>query len=193
MRFIDLNNHGLRVLNFEHIFIDAYKHIVNDLFMYDKHHDLNIRSQDTKRIYYYHMIKHVCDAVVSSGSNNRIIVYYSEKDIKCDFKQCANSRTRKGIRKDTQPEFRLFMTRFFKQVKTVLPIKVFQSPVKFNTFVQYYNTNKGKYMELINMMKQSKPVPSNMEKFKKFTSKYKLNYLDKHYVNNVKIKCMMYK
>ena len=85
------------------------------------------------------------------------------------------------------------MTRFLKQIKNILPIKVYVGDVKFDTFVQYYNTNKGKYLEIINTLKTSKATPTNMEKFKKFTDKYKLNYLTKHYVDNVKIKCMMYK
>lgn len=193
MQHVDLDNHGLRVVNFEHIFVNAYKEIVKDLYMYDMHTDLNVRKQDTKRVYYYHLIKHVCDHVRASDTSNRVVVYYSEKDIKCDYKQCENKRTRRGNNVDRTDEFRLFMTRFFKQIKTVLPIKVFHGPVKFNTFVQYYNTNKGKYMEIINSIKQSRAKPTNMEKFKKFSSKYKLNYLTKHYVDNVKIKCMMYK
>lgn len=193
MQYIDLDVYGLRVLNFEQIFVDAYKNIVKDLIMYDKFTDLNIRNQDTKKIYYYHLIKQMCDVISQCKTDNRVIVYYSDKDIRCDFQKCSNKRTRHGETTDKRPEFRLFMTRFLKQIKNILPIKVHVGDVKFNTFVQYYNTNKGKYLEIINTLKTSKATPTNMEKFKKFTDKYKLNYLTKHYVDNVKIKCMMYK
>ena len=193
MQYIDLDVYGLRVLNFEQIFVDAYKNIVKDLIMYDKFTDLNIRNQDTKKIYYYHLIKQMCDVISQCKTDNRVIVYYSDKDIRCDFQKCSNKRTRHGETTDKRPEFRLFMTRFLKQIKNILPIKVYVGDVKFNTFVQYYNTNKGKYLEIINTLKTSKATPTNMEKFKKFTDKYKLNYLTKHYVDNVKIKCMMYK
>lgn len=193
MQHVDINNHGLRVINFESIFASAYKDIVKDLFMYEKFNDHNVRSQDTKKIYYYHLIKHTCDRVVSTNTTNRVIVYYSDKDVKCDFQQCTNKRTRKGVSRDNRPEFVLFMTRFFKQIKNILPIRVYMAPVRFNTFVQYYNTNKGKYLEMINTMKTKKATRTNMEKFKMFSDKYKLNYLTKHYVDNVKIKCMMYK
>ena len=193
MQYIDLDVYGLRVLNFEQIFVDAYKNIVKDLIMYDKFTDLNIRNQDTKKIYYYHLIKQMCDVISQCKTDNRVIVYYSDKDIRCDFQKCSNKRPRHGETTDKRPEFRLFMTRFLKQIKNILPIKVYVGDVKFNTFVQYYNTNKGKYLEIINTLKTSKATPTNMEKFKKFTDKYKLNYLTKHYVDNVKIKCMMYK
>lgn len=193
MQYIDLDVYGLRVLNFEQIFVDAYKNIVKDLIMYDKFTDLNIRNQDTKKIYYYHLIKQMCDVISQCKTDNRVIVYYSDKDIRCDFQKCSNKRTRHGETTDKRPEFRLFMTRFLKQIKNILPIKVYVGDVKFNTFIQYYNTNKGKYLEIINTLKTSKATPTNMEKFKKFTDKYKLNYLTKHYVDNVKIKCMMYK
>lgn len=193
MNFYDLNNYGIRLVNFESVFTDAYKQIVSDLYMYDKFNDHNIRSQDTKKIYYYHLIKHTCDAVLNCKTNNRVIVYYSEKDIKCDFKQCTNKRTRKGGMPDTRPQFVLFMNRFFKQLRNVLPIKVYSGPVKFNTFIQYFNTNKGKYLEIINDIRSVKSKNTNMEKFKMFSDKYKLTYLTKHYVDNVKVKCMMYK
>ena len=75
----------------------------------------------------------------------------------------------------------------------MLPIKVYNGPVKFNTFIQYFNTNKGKYLEIINDIRSVKSKNTNMEKFKMFSDKYKLTYLTKHYVDNVKVKCMMYK
>ena len=193
MDHIDLDNYGLHVVNFESIFTAAYKQIVKDLILYDKFTDLNIRNQDTKKIYYYYIVKTLCDYVSNVNTSNRVVVFFSDKDIKCDFKQCTNKRTRKGTTKDSRSEFILFMNRFFKQIKNILPIKVYTSNVKFNTFVQYYNTNKGKYTEIVNILRTSKASPTNMEKFKKFTQKFGLTYLTKHYVNNMRIKCMMYK
>lgn len=193
MTHIDLDVYGLHIVNFEHIFHNAYKKIVNDLFLYDKYTDLNVRSKDTKRIYYYYIIKDICDYIKQCNTTNKIIFYYSDKDIKCDFKQCTNKHTRHGSNKDWSDEFRLFMTRFFKQIKSVLPVRVYIGTVKFNTFVQYYNTNKGKYLETINSLRQIKAKQTTMENFKKFSTKFGLNYLTKQYVDSVKIKCMIYK
>lgn len=193
MTHIDLDVYGLHIVNFEHIFRCAYKNIVDDLYLYDKYTDHNARSQDTKKIYYYHIIKGVCDYIKECKTSNRIVIYYSDKDIKCDFKQCMNKRTRKGSNVDRSSDFRLFMTRFFKQIKSVLPVRVYLGNVKFNTFVQYYNTNKGKYLETINSLRQIKAKQTTMENFKKFSTKFGLNYLTKQYVDSVKIKCMIYK
>jgi len=193
LRHVELNNHNLYLLNFEYVFHDAYKQIVQDLYTYDKFNDYNIRSQDTKVIYYYHITKTLCDTVSTINTDNRIVTYFSDKDIKCDFKKCENQRTRKGTTRDTRPEFIQFMSRYLKQIKNILPLRVFVAPVKFNTFIQYYNNNKGKYTEMICDIKQTRIHPCNMEKFKKFTSKYKLKYLDQHYTNSVKIKGMVYK
>lgn len=193
MTHIDLDVYGLHIVNFEHIFYRAYKGIVNDLFLYDKYMDHNVRSQDTKKIYYYHIIKSVCDYIKECNTPNKIVLYYSDKDIKCDFKQCENNRTRKGGKVDRSPDFILFMTRLFKQLRSVLPIRVYIGNVKFNTFIQYYNTNKGKYLETINSLRQIKAKQTTMERFKKFSIKFGLNYLTKQYVDSVKIKCMIYK
>lgn len=193
MDHIDLDNYGLHIVNFESIFTRAYKHIVKDLILYDKFADLNIRNQDTKKIYYYYTVKSLCDYISNVNTSNRVVVFFSDKDIKCDFKQCVNKRTRKGSVKDNRSEFILFMNRFLKQIKSILPIKIYSSDVKFNTFIQYYNTNKGKYTEIVNVLRTSKAAPTNMEKFKKFTEKFGLTHLTKHYVNNIRIKCMMYK
>lgn len=190
---LELNNYGLHCISFEQIFLESYKSIVNDLFMYDKFHDHNVRSQDTRRIYYYHMIKHICDTVIDIKTLNKVVIYYSDKDIRCDFKQVMNRRTR-NIKRDTRKDFVLFMNSFFKHIKSIIPVRVFVSPVKFSTFVQYYNTNKGKYIEMINQMRIIKTnYRFNFERFKKFTDKHKLTYLNEQYINQVKVKSIMYK
>lgn len=193
MHHVELNNYGLHCVSFDQIFFEAYKHIVEDLFTYDKFHDHNVRSQDTRRIYYYHLIKHTCDTVINMKTTNKIVIYYSDKDIRCDFKQVRNKQTRRTGR-DTRDDFVLFMNRFFRTIKSLIPVRVFISPVKFSTFVQYYNTNKGKYIEMINQMRTIKSnYRFNFEKFKKFTDKHKLTYLNEQYINQVKVKSIMYK
>lgn len=194
MKCIDLDQYGLHVINFSDVFHVAYKDIVDDLLLYDKYTDLNIRSQDTKRIYYYYMIKHLCDTIKHTKTNNRIVVFYSEKDIKCNFAQCTNKRTRKGGQRDNRDDFVLFMSRFFKHFKSMIPIRTYISNVKFNTFVQYYNTNKGKYIEIINSLRKDHDSSrKNMEKLKKFADKYKLTYINDAYINNVRMKGALYK
>ena len=126
-------------------------------------------------------------------TTNKIVIYYSDKDIRCDFKQVRNKQTRRTGR-DTRDDFVLFMNRFFRTIKSLIPVRVFISPVKFSTFVQYYNTNKGKYIEMINQMRTIKSnYKFNFEKFKKFTDKHKLTYLNQQYINQVKVKSIMYK
>ena len=190
---LNLDNYGLTVLNFAEIYRDAYVGIVDDLFTYDKYHDHNVRSQDTKKIYYYHMIKTLCDHVIRSKTDNKIVIYYCEKDIKCDFPSVTNKKTRHTA-KDRKQDFILFMSRFFKQIRNVIPVRCFLGDVKFVTFVQYYNTNKGKYLEVINNIRSSKQQRVvNFEKMKLFTKKYNLTYLTEPYVNHVKVKSIMYK
>ena len=193
MLYVDLDTYGLRVVDFSEIFRLAYKDIVKDLFTYEIFHDYNARRKDTKRVYYYHLTKHICDTIAKMQTSNRIVLYYSSKDINCDFKECTNQKTRHGVSRDKKPEFILFINRYFKQIKNILPIRVFMSDVRLNTFVQYYNTNKGKYIEIINMLRKTQTFNTNMERMKKFVEKYGLTYLTQHYVNNVKIKSMMYK
>lgn len=193
MEPVELNNYCICLLNFKDIFYKAYKDIVKDLYTYDRHHDYSVRMQDTKKIYYYHMIKHVCDSVINTKTTNNIVIYFSEKDIRCDFKQCSNERTRKGGNVDNRDDFVLFMRRFFKQLKGMLPVRVYMSDVKFDTFVQYFNTNKGRYIEIVNDMRAIRERKISLEKFKKFTSKFKLTYLTDNYLNSVKVKYSMYK
>ena len=193
MEYIDLDSYGLRIVNFNHIFTIAYKDIVDDLYVYDKSHDYHVRCKDTKKIYYYHMIKCLCDVVLSYKTNNRVVVYYSEKDVKCDFKQVSNPRTRKTGR-NNRSDFVMFMSRMFKQIKNIIPVRVYHGDVKFNTFIQYYNTNKGKYIEKINDMRAVKPrARFDFSKFKQFATKYQLVYLTEQYINQVKVKSIMYK
>jgi len=193
MLHLELSNYGLHLINFQDIFTKAYKNIVNDLFVYEKFHDHNVRMQDTKRIYYYHLIKQLCDDVVDTKTSNKIVIYYCEKDVKCDFSQVANKKTR-HIKRDKRPEFVLFMSRFFKQIKHIVPVRVYIGDVKFDTFIQYYNTNKGKYLETVNKIRTVKQHKNfDFSRFKKFASKHELTYLTEQYINQVKVKSMMYK
>lgn len=191
---IHLDNYGVCIINFRHIFNKCYKDIVSDLFDYDIYHDVNARRIDTRRIYYYHLIKGVCDHVLSIKTNNKVIIYYSSKDIQCDFKQCQNKKRRVTREHATNSDFTLFITRFFKQLKGLLPVRVYVSDVKFSTFIQYFNNNKGKYIEALNKMRSTKANKKfDFERVKKFSEKYNLTYLTNDYFNQVKVKCIMYK
>lgn len=190
---VNLDNYRLCLINFKDIFDSAYKNIVKDLLLYDKHTDLNVRNRDTKKIYYYHLIKQLCDVIVNTTTDNRIIVYYSHKDLKCDFKKCQNKRTRHIDKQDPRGEFVLFMNRFMKQLKSIMPFQIHVGDVKMNTFIQYYNTNKGKYIETINDMRYKTWKEPSLRRVKEFVSKYQLTYLTNHYFNQLKVKCIMYK
>lgn len=192
---IHLDNYGLCVINFREIFDSCYKLIVDDLFTYDIHNDWNARRQDTKKIYYYHLIKGVCDSILAIKTSNKIVIYYCEKDIRCDFAHCENARTRRGVKKqDPRGDFTLFMSRFLKQLKNNLPVRVFINDVKFNTFIQYYNNNKGRYIETINQIRSVKEKKNfDLNRIKQFSKKYQLKYLTNDYFNQLKVRCIMYK
>ena len=190
---VDLDNYRLCLVNFKDIFDAAYKDIVKDLFLYEKHMDLNVRNRDTKKIYYYHLIKHLCDTIINTKTNNHIVVYYSPKDIKCDFKKCQNIRSRHSVKQDPRGEFVLFMNRFMKQLKFIMPFQIHVGDVRMNTFIQYYNTNKGKYIETINDIRYKTWKEPSLRRVKEFVSKYELTYLTNHYFNQLKVKCIMYK
>jgi len=190
---VDLNNYRLCLIDFKDIFDAAYKDIVKDLLLYEKHTDLHVRNRDTKKIYYYHLIKRLCDEIVNTKTTNRVVIYYSAKDLTCEFKKCSNSRTRNAKKHDARGEFVLFMNRFVKQLKSIMPFQIYVGDVKMNTFVQYYNTNKGKYIEIINDMRYINWKEPSLRRVKEFVSKYQLTYLTNHYFNQLKVKCIMYK
>lgn len=192
---IHLDNYGLCIINFRVIFDRCYKMVVDDLFTYEIHHDWNVRRRDTKKIYYYHMIKGVCDYILNLKTNNKIVIYYCEKDIRCDFAHCENKQTRNGGKsRDTRGDFTLFMSRFLKQLKNNLPVRIFLNDVKFDTFVQYYNNNKGKYLDTINKIRSIKEKKNfDLGRIKQFSQKFELTYLTNEYFNQLKVKCIMYK
>lgn len=190
---VDLDNYRLCLIDFKDIFDAAYKDIVKDLLLYDKHKDLNVRNRDTKKIYYYHLIKQLCDEIVNAKTTNRIIIYYSPKDLTCEFKKCSNIRSRSAKKQDARGEFVLFINRFVKQLKSIMPFQIYVGDVKMNTFIQYYNTNKGKYIEIINDMRYINWREPSLRRVKEFVSKYQLTYLTNHYFNQLKVKCIMYK
>jgi hypothetical protein len=191
--YIDLDNYRLCLINFRDIFDRAYKDIVSDLILYDKFTDLNVRNQDTKKIYYYHLIRCLCDAVIKSSTTNKIIIYYCAKDLRYDFKKCTNRRSRAVKKADPRGEFVIFMDRFIKQLKSIMPMHIHIGDVKMNTFIQYYNTNKGKYIEVINDIRYNNRKEPSLRRVKEFANKYKLTYLTNHYFNQLKVKCIMYK
>jgi hypothetical protein len=174
------------LVNFSYIFKDCKDSILDDLDTYGLLYDLNFKHADTKRVFYYYIIKEVCDSIINTKSNNKVVVYYNEDDLLDD-----NIFVREGWCNNFR--FKAFFNTIVKKINTLLPIKIHISETTFNEFSDCFNNQLGDTRGVIKSLNKPKHSGGNLLKIKTFTKKYKLTYLDKDYFNQLKVRSIMYR
>ena len=154
--------------------------------MYGLLYDLNFKHADTKKVFYFYIIKGVCDAIINTKSNNKVVIFYNEDDLLTD-----NIFVNEGWCNNFR--FKAFFNTIIKKVNTLLPIKVYISKIPFSEFVDCYNNELGDVKGVIKSLSRAKKSYTNLLKIKTFTKKYQLTYLDKDYFNQLKVRSIMYK
>lgn len=168
--------------------------IISDLEMYgmlDKQRHININKIDTQRVFYFYILKNICDIVINSKTSARCVITFNDKCISDYSFDIINLY---GVDQD---KFCMFMTRLYKRMNNILPTQFYihQHQTHFNKLND--QTSPGEWRELMwdieaQYEKKSRRL-FTFEKAKKFIDKYGLTYLNNEYFSKVKIKSLMYK
>lgn len=168
--------------------------IISDLEMYemlDNQRHININKTETQRVFYFYILKNICDIVMSSNSSTRCVVVFNSdcvEDYSFDIIKLYNVDT---------DNFCSFVNRLFKRMNNILPTQFYtqHNQVCFKQLEDIHSN--GECIELINdiLSQHDKKTRKNFtfENAKKFIDKYGLTYLNNEYFSQVKIKSLMYK
>ena len=178
--------YNLHLVNFPHIFKTCRDNILDDLDMYGLLYDLNFKHADTKKVFYFYIIKAICDTIITTKSNNKVVLFYNEDDLLID-----NVFVEEGLCNNFR--FKAFFNTIIKKIDSLLPVRVYVSKISFNEFTDCYNNQLGDVKGVIKSLGRMKQTHTNLLKVKTFAKKYQLTYLDKDYFNQLKVRSIMYK
>lgn len=191
MRELNVDKHNVVLFDVISLIQSCEKDILRDLDRLDLLTDegCNFRKKDTKTVFYYYILKKICDTVIQSTNKNKCVFFYN----KC----CLSSQSLILMKRcDTSNwKFGQFIMTLIKKMSNILP-NVFYISEDDVCFDQIDICN-GDGEELMSKIKNQVTIKNKkiftFEKAKKFISDFGLTYLDEHYFNKVKIKSLVYK
>ena len=184
---IQLDTHNITLVSFYSIIAECERDILNDLYKFDLLDPLNLKVRDTKKIFYFHIIKKICDFLKKSKECNRLIFYFNIDDMpRTEITEyCNNFR------------FKSFVHTIAKKLNQLFPVKFYFGVIPFAEFGYIESRNRGEVKDIImqirEKLKSFKIENYTFSKIKQFTEKYELTYLSKGYFDQLKVKAIMYK
>ena len=184
---VRLKTYNFTFIDFCSVITDCSVDITDDLYKYKLLDKLKFNNKDTKKVFYYYIIKRLCDLLIKSKDSNKLIFFFSEADL---YRCKLNEYT-------TPKRFKTFIASVVSKLKTLFPIKFYISEVPFVEFDRIIICNTGEAKDIILTLQQNikkfKIEHYTFSKIKQFIKSYELTYLDNHYFNQVKVKAIIYK
>lgn len=144
--------------------------ILDDLERFNLRDENMIKlSTDTKRIFLHHIIRNICEGITKCKKTERAILHLNWEEIyNCNLSKYSGEG------------FRQFIKTVIKQIKNNLPIKIFESDVKYLEIDELEN---GEYIDFTNQLQtffdKTNFKSLSLQKMKKFLTKNGLIYLEK--------------
>ena len=157
--------------------------------MFELLEDINYKQHDTKKIFYFYILKSVCDCMLESSGNNRCVFFYNDN--------CIDRYKLQFIEHSDIHQYRVFFTSLVRKMNSILPT-LFYIISDDRCFKELSdNIETGEYLDISNDIIAARRLKSNkrftFERAKNFVKRYGLTYLDKEYFNKVKIKTLLYR
>ena len=177
--------HGIKLIDFSGIFTGHIEtELINQLGELNliKDDAVNIRNTHVKRLMYHHVIKGLCDYVLSLKGKDKILIVYSDKgDITGDLSLLMEDN-----------ELQLFMDKFIPRIIKMLPIKFMCTDITFKEMRSKIRKNNGDCADIVN---NAKGVVNNFDissytftKARYFAKRYGLTYLSNNFFQQIRNK-----
>lgn len=193
MRSLDVDRFNINIIDVISVVSDCEIKIIKDLEQFDliQSSTVNFRKQDVKTIFYFYILKYICDIIINSKSSNKCVFFYNKKCISkynlAVFSSCDTSTWRFGE----------FILTFIKKLNNILPnlFYITDDTICFEQLNNHINSGECKdlLIDIKNELNNKSKKQFTFEKAHKFILKFGLTYLDKQYFHEVKIKSLLYK
>ncbi len=191
MRSLNIDKHNIILFDVISLIQDCEQNILQDLdrLCLLTEEGCSFRKKDTKTVFYYYILKKICDTVIESTNKNKCVFFFN----KC----CLNSHHSILMKRceTSNWKFGQFVVTLIKKMNNILPnlFYISDDDICFDQI----DVSNGDGTELMNIIKNQAMVKNKkiftFEKAKKFIQNFGLTYLDEHYFNKVKIKSLVYK
>lgn len=172
------------LINYADILKQSEVNIINDLNMYDLLDDVSLKSKDVKRIFFHHIIKNVCDVVLSKRTSSRAVLFYNDQEFDLEL---FNYKDKDLLLK--------FLRQLTKKIQSMIPLCVYYTQDSFGCF-QNKNRYSGLLKEKCSVIEQlitdHDTTRYNFAKVKRFAIENELTYLSEVYFYSMKTKNLMF-
>ena len=184
MSCLHIKRYNICVSDFINVCDSSLIDICEDLDKYDLLDNININKHDVKTVIFFHILKRVCDIVISNRAGRCVFVCDTNKIMLCDF------HTRLEVGRDKS-----IITTMCKTFNRVLPSLFFLTAD--DTSCLYKDIDCGESIDMIqsitNRLQSKSKKLFTFENVKRFVSKYGLTYISSSYFDKIKIKSLLYK
>ena len=189
MHSVPLGNLQIKLIDILTLIEDCQIEVINDLHRFELLEDLSFKKHDTKKVFYYYILKIVCDTIIKSRGVNRCVFFYNH--------QCISDYDLQFLSYSNVYRFKEFFNTIIRKMNSILPT-LFYVCDDDRCFKEVQNDVKsGEYIDISNDILSAQQRKANktftFEKAKTFVKRYGLTYLDEEYFNKVKIKTLLYK
>jgi hypothetical protein len=191
MKVLNIDKHNIDLIDMFSLLQQCETDILRDLDMFNliDSDGANFKKRDTKTVFYFYILKYICEYIINSRSLNKCVFFYNKKCIDQDklsiFERCDTSKWKFGQ----------FILTFVNKLNNMLPnlFYITDDDICFDQI----ELNSGECKDMMvsiksQIMRKNKKI-FTFEKSRKFVKEYGLIYLDKHYFDQVKIKSLVYK
>tara|TARA_R110002110_G_scaffold32678_5_gene113101 strand:+ start:1059 stop:1625 length:567 start_codon:yes stop_codon:yes gene_type:complete len=188
VRSINLGKVQVKLFDTLSLISDTQVHISDDLHKFGLLSPLNYKKHDSKKVFYYYILKAICDCVIESKDKDKYVFFYNGeclRDYYFEFLQHSNIE-----------ELTVFLDSVIKKMNTILPTLFYICSDQCFCDINE-NIYSGEWQESINRIIAARQEKADkkftFEKAKKFVDKYELTYLNREYFNKLKIGALLYK
>jgi len=184
---IRLNTYNLTFVDVNSVISSCEIDIIDDLYKYNLLRDIRFNNKDTKKVFYYYIIKKICDILINSKDTNKIIFWFNSIDLESSG----------FLEHTTHIRLKSFIETVIRKLKSFFPVKFYVSDMQFEHFEHIVEEDRGTRREVAQnvheSLKKFKIENYTFSKVRQFIQNFELTYLDNHYFNQVKVKAIMYK
>lgn len=185
---IVIPQHRMCIVDLNRLFMSIAEDIYNDLKIYGLIDQISEHKicRSTKRVFYHHIIRNICDYSLKNKTNNKIIFYYSTP-----YPTILNYYYNDFDLLD------LFDT-VYSKIESKLPIRIyFANKLSFLDFNTTFNENQfnSYFKETLESLKNLRDIEFKSYGFsqiKGFAERNKLTFLTKEYFNDIKVGQLMF-
>ena len=151
---------------------------------------INLNSANVKNVFRHYVVHEVCENIINCPFNGQKVIYH--------FLPLNLSRKYVTMVADVDmDQLEALIMRVLQDMGKYLPIVLYKGKLGFSEFQTLLDTSGGEQVECINdiakVIKKFDPTSFNFSDIRRYTKKYRLNFLSNEYFEQIRTKKLFYR